>query len=497
MNRYIVYIIGLLLVAASCSEFLEPKSQSEFVPKNAVSLNEMLIGSAYPKPNVDNCLFSYLVMLDDDICCSSLPYAPYSEGMVAGYHALWSWQPDMFYTLGTVTKFKNVWEAYYKLILGTNAALDYIDDMTGTHDEKAIVKAQACALRALYFFNLVNMFGEPYSHNKKALGIPLKVSSELTIEYPARNTVEEVYTQIEKDLDEAERLYLSLPEASRYKQDYRASLPMVQLMKSRVYLHEEKWSEAAKYANKVITDWGFALADLNTLPAPTKKEPYYNFVSYNCSETIWLYGNINDATGYSSFVIGNRDKQPRRNMFNASPELLKGYVDGDLRKERYIVTEYEDPTIYLPWGKCFISSTHVATNTSEFGMAFRLAEAYLNLAEGAALSDDPVTARNAINTLRKYRFTEETYKLMPEYTGDDLVNFIRQERRLELCYEGFRWFDLRRYGMPSFSRDWVIEGQKIAVFTMEEKDPAYTLPIPEQVLEKNKYLEQNTLANPR
>lgn len=48
---------------------------------------------------------------------------------------------------------------------------------------------------------------------------------------------------------------------------------------------------------------------------------------------------------------------------------------------------------------------------------------------------------------------------MPELTGQDLVDYIRQERRLELCYEGFRWFDLRRYGMPSFSRDWVVRGK--------------------------------------
>ncbi len=53
------------------------------------------------------------------------------------------------------------------------------------------------------------------------------------------------------------------------------------------------------------------------------------------------------------------------------------------------------------------------------------------------------------------------------------------------------------YGMPSFSRDWVVNGEKVATYVIAEKDPSYTLPIPEQVLEKNKNLEQNTLANPR
>ena len=341
------------------------------------------------------------------------------------------------------------------------------------------------------------MFGEPYNHNKKALGVPLKISSELTSTLPARNTVEEVYTQIEKDLNEAEKFYLSLPESSQFSKNYRTSLPMVQLLKSRVYLHMERWSEAAEYADKVISDWSFSLVDLNTLPAPTAKEPYYNFISFDCSETIWLYGSVDDVTQYNRFIIGGQDKQPRWYMFNASTDLLTGYVGGDLRKERYIVNEYSDPTIYLTFGKYSISSTHVPSRGTEFGVAFRLAEAYLNLAEGAALSNDPVTARAAINTLREHRFTPETYTPMPELTGQDLVDYIRQERRLELCYEGFRWFDLRRYGMPSFSRDWVVNGEKVATYVIAEKDPSYTLPIPEQVLEKNKNLEQNTLANPR
>ena len=133
--------------------------------------------------------------------------------------------------------------------------------------------------------------------------------------------------------------------------------------------------------------------DLNTLPAPTAKEPYYNFISFDCSETIWLYGSVDDVTKYNKFIIGGQDKQPRWYMFNASTDLLTGYVGGDLRKERYIVKEYSDPTIYLTFGKYLISSTHVPSSGTEFGVAFRLAEAYLNLAEGAALSNDPVTAR--------------------------------------------------------------------------------------------------------
>ena len=43
----------------------------------------------------------------------------------------------------------------------------------------------------------------------------------------------------------------------------------------------------------------------------------------------------------------------------------------------------------------------------------------------------------------------------------------------------------------------MVNGEKVETYVIAEKDPSYTLPIPEQVLEKNKNLEQNTLANPR
>ena len=79
-----------------------------------------------------------------------------------------------------------------------------------------------------------------------------------------------------------------------------------------------------------------------------------------------------------------------------------------------------------------------------------------------------------MNTLRSYRF-EEGVEEISGLTGTALVERIRLERRLELCYEGHRWFDLRRYGMPSFSRTWKVGGVAVQTYQLLEKDPAYTL----------------------
>src|SRR5690606_19656444 len=71
---------------------------------------------------------------------------------------------------------------------------------------------------------------------------------------------------------------------------------------------------------------------------------------------------------------------------------------------------------------------------------------YLNKAEALAILNRTNEAHTALNEVRKYRFTAANLPVVTE-TGEALVNLIRDERRLELCFEGHRWFDLRRYAV--------------------------------------------------
>ena len=94
MKRIIYILTGIVLLSlSSCSDFLEPKSQSEYVPKDANALQEMLIGSAYPKQDKSNFLLPFLSFLDDDIqfhktdyefSINSLTYIIHS-GFISGY----------------------------------------------------------------------------------------------------------------------------------------------------------------------------------------------------------------------------------------------------------------------------------------------------------------------------------------------------------------------------------------------------------------------------
>ena len=227
MKKFIYTIIGIVLLSlSSCSDFLEPKSQSEYVPKDANALQEMLIGSAYPQHKSGNNLLGFLSFLDDDVQFHKTGYEfdSNSLGYVESKKAVFTWQPDMFFIMEKNSPVVyNIWEGYYKFILGANAALDYIGDVNGTEAEKNYVIAQALGLRAFYYFMLVNHFGAPYNYDKQAAGVPLKLTSNLLPEEDllmTRNSVEEVYNQIIEDLSEAERLFLTLLKDKKYEPNY-------------------------------------------------------------------------------------------------------------------------------------------------------------------------------------------------------------------------------------------------------------------------------------
>lgn len=514
-NMSFIALLGFCWLFSSCGDFLEPKSKSEFVPKDPNALNELLLGDAYPRYDLSR-LNVFLGLLDDDI--DSAPYQPVAVGVERDrWYGAFTWQPDIYEIFednGLSPNNYNVYEGHYFRILGANAVLDYISTVTGEQSEINLVLAQAHALRAFYYFNLVNIFGAPYNYDKDALGVPLKLTSEFENKNFTRNTVAEVYEQVIADLKLSEQYYETLPESLQWKTDYRASIHMARLLLSRVYLYMEEWESAAEYALKVIKQSSFRLWDLNTIEDKNAQGrgvyTYFHDI-FTSPEVIWNYGNVSDMTSMISLLGDGSYYHP---IFKASDELMATFnaSDGDLRTTRYVVEErYQsqasDGSFYYlnrTFGKIAIGSTNEPLGGPRFARSYRLAEAYLNYMEANAMlykeGGSAETMRNALdylNTLRKYRIDTDLYQDIAISDANQLINYIRDERRRELCFEDHRWFDLRRYGMPEIKHIWIPEEGSVLEFTLKEKDPGYTLPIPQESIKLNNGLEQNPLAPKR
>ena len=501
MTKRLFIIASLLLLLTGCGDFLEPNSKSEFVPKDATSLNELLLGEAYQRNDLTGFNI-FLGLMDDDT--EAAPYqVPMEDFDADKYLASYAWQPDMFKMMEEANSGHiNMYEKYYELILGTNAVLDYLPKVTDTEEMINIVKAQALALRGFYYFNLVNIFGQPYNYNPDALAVPLKLKSgiEESEDYLQRKTVEEVYTQILSDLHESEEIYKALPEELQWKPKYRTSLPMVQLMLSRTYLYMENWEKAAEYAQYVMENKNFGLMDLNNVSSTAEEFMYYP--AYDSPETIWPYGSPEDMFSWTCHSTNSQNpKNGNKKMhayFQASQDLKDTFDEYDLRLKRYIIqAPVENGYMDMAYGKILVGTQYYLPKNAVnvFGRCLRLSEAYLNYAEAQAnIGGEGITkATEVLTTLREKRFDPEDDFEVFITEQNELIEFIKDERRRELCFEGHRWFDLRRWGMPAITHTWHVSATESHVYRLEEKDLMYTVPIPDEAMQENSQLVQNEL----
>ena len=445
--------VGLLATAA-CSDFLEEKSQDEVIPSTTADYGEMLL------TYMDIYEYAILYMLDDDVQISEIYYTPTS---MVPFGGCFTWQPDMWELEGATA---SGYEETYSAIMGFNAVLDDIDGAVGTQEERDMVKAEALGLRALAYYYLVNLFGEPYNANKQAPGVPLKLTGVFEANGMSRNTVEEVYDQMVSDLEESSALFAKYP---KRRGNYRMNGTTVDIILSRVYLYMEKWEDAVGAASRAIES-AEGLTDYTQMP--NGMEVPFFLASYDHSEVEWLYGYSYMASSYS--------------FLEASSELLSFYASGDRRYDLWFplaaygmnIVDKKDPYNY----------EYLPTNT------VRISEAYLNRAEARTQCATPdfAGALSDLNELRRHRITG----YQDEQSTDNLLERIRTERRLELCFDWHRWFDLRRYGMPSISHDYKAQyDDPWMTYTLREKDPLYTLPLPTSAMENNMSLQQNPSAS--
>ena len=453
MKNILWSLLGVLCLWG-CSDFLEEESQDEVIVKTVTDFSEFLLGTAYP-----STVYDVLYLLDDDVELNeNLYYGDADNTYATSYFSCFTWQPDMW---ESETKPTDTYSGIYTQIMGVNAVLDGIDEAKGLDMERDYVKAEALALRGFYYWMLVNLYGESYSEDKGALGVPLKLTAGMVENGIARNTVEEVYEQIVEDLEVSLELFRKHPKRSQH---FRINLTTANIILSRVYLYMERWADVITAADEAIESAG-GLTDYTTF------EGTFYMPTYTHSEVEWRYGGGQLRYGYVP-----------------SKELLALYGDDDKRKTFWF-------GVSMGVTRLKKKNPDYSENTSGGPTnVIRISEAYLNRAEAYAHMDNGLgNAQEDLNYLRRHRI--EGYEDMHISEPQKLLEEIYLERRKELCFDEMRWFDLRRYGKPSISHRYKAKrNDPWMVFVLKEKDPLYVLPISNVVLENNILLEQNESA---
>lgn len=474
--KRIYFILSAVFAVAftSCGDFLEEVSQDEFEPKTTNSFIELMNGEGYISSPVDPMTY----MMDDDVNgCKSM----FWTNAIRTRQEIFCWQPD-FWRLedecsDLLANIKNSYQNIYKAISVCNIIVERAPKSQGTQEEKDICCGEAKTMRAFYYLQLVNTYALPYNDSQTSpetnLGVSLVTESEVKETGMPRATVAKVYEQIIKDIEDACKLFGN-NKTDRGK--YRVAYTAAHLLASRIYLHTENWEKVVEHATKAMAA-APPLANLNSYTIDNISSPTNGVISTKFPEVIFIGGMKAMSGAYS--LMGT--------PYGVSTVFASTFSVMDSRMNVYLQPSgYDYP--YRIFKIC----------ADEHEFVWRTAELYLNRAEAyfnLYKQGDVAAGQKCVDDLESLMAKRYLRHTPPACSDiDALQALLRSERRKELCYEGFRFFDLKRYGMPSIEHVMIGENGGTTTYTLEERDPAYCVPLPDKALDHNENLIQNPLA---
>ncbi|QSB28561.1 RagB/SusD family nutrient uptake outer membrane protein [Flavobacterium sp. CLA17] len=329
----------------------------------------------------------------------------------------------------------------YTVIFYTNVLINEGSKKLQVSDERNQLIGEAYSLRAMAYFDLINLFGKPYNPATAGSdkGIPLALEIDLEQVFIPQS-VEVIYNQIISDTKEAEKLLTVSTQTKGL--NYRFSKVALYSLESRVYLYQQQWQKSQDAADKALAI-NNVLVDLKATPVLATK--------YDSKESILALED-----GYINGL--------KRTSY-ASTDLLAAYNR---------TTDLRFPVYFLASGSRF--RIQKGANDDQ-KCSFRTSELYLTKAETALKLNNIGDAKTTVLSFIKNRYTAAGYTQLETtvnaMNAADLTNFILEERRREFAVEGHRWFDLRRTTQKEIIH--TLNGDE---YKLIQNDPRYTIIFP-------------------
>lgn len=350
------------------------------------------------------------------------------------------------------------WTALYQIITRTNSVLAGSESVTYTNDAtKAQYQAEAKFIRALTYFHLVRKWGD----------VPLVIKPLTSAEDVAINTFrekkEKVYAQIVADLTDV--VNSSLPDSRVAADKGRVSKVAGNALLGQVYLTMATTLDQANRAANLNQAKTYLMNAYNKRAFGTLKEIPYTDVFDVAKKTtnpeaifqiVYRQGDIN----YSSNIAANNQAQGETiNSLrattgvggNVTPDLVKDYEEGDVRKDFSI--KYANAAVVKDYFITKYRDASSAAGTNGYGgndwLLIRYADVILMLAEVNMYLGDEATAIGFLDQVREraklplYNVAKANSAYSAKYPTLKLA--ILHERRTELAFENQRWFDLLRF----------------------------------------------------
>ncbi len=309
----------------------------------------------------------------------------------------------------------------------------------GAEADKNRVVGEALALRALMYHDMAKTYG--YEPGREVGGFNLAVILRTTptqalsdADFRERSTNVEVYSQIEQDLLQA--ISFLPAESSTATFPLRLSSTAAKALLARVYLYWGRYADAANYADQVINETGVDLLTGDDYLAAWGTEPHGESIfELDISLVDWstVDGVNNSMNSVTAQHDADYDLTNGQFAVGGSQDLIDAIPAGDIRADLWV--DFEGNWENLKWrGELGDYRENIPL--------IRISEVYLIAAEGYARSGNDNLANARLNTLRDARGLDDV-----SFSGETLREQIMLDRRIELAFEGHRWFDLKRLGM--------------------------------------------------
>ena len=492
--KYLIVTIIMGLSFTSCNDFLDPDPTDRLSEKlfwqNEES-TDLYLNSFYPYlssyGNFGTSQFNNGLLTEG--MTDMLKYGSYSAGVGNANRIVF----NPYFVTADQSQGLVIWTTSYERIRRVNEFLSSMSKYsTYNEDTNKRYEAQIRFIRAFLYYQLLLRTNTVIIFDKLPDGNSKPLSPE-----------SDCWDFVEQDLDYA---FQNLPVQWDATRSGRITKGAALAMKSRAMLLAKRWEKARAAASEVIN-----LQDNGSLVYELNKDYKNAFKSYfdNGNKESILEFRYKLPAPYHSF---DRDFAPGGDWANnggsACPtqEMVEEYelatggkadwskwhskttetppyslleprfhasvlYNGASWKNRKIETFVDGKDGYIDYG--FQANTNGKTTTGYYlrkyldesiadisttysaqpWIEIRLAEVYLNLAEACAMlgSTYDKDANNAIRTIR------ERVKLpYTDLTGEELMKAIRHERKVELAYEGFYYWDLRRWRMA----DSILDGAR-------------------------------------
>ncbi len=339
------------------------------------------------------------------------------------------------------------WKNAYASIYKINTLLNNSERVqrSGTEEESKLVNlvAELKGLRSFVHFGLHQVYGD-FDQDNGNYTVPYVTTVDIHQKPPKLPTAE-FYRQAELDITEALASGTGITDIGRLSDD------ALHAYAARFYLYKKNYKEAINHASPLISKYKLSEGE------------QYEMLWQDIKSTeviLTLRRNNNNEIRPNTLW---RNYGAGKTLFHPSHKLLNQLESEE--GERYILFDEVDEE--APIGK-YPGNTY-ADNLNDV-KAFRVSELYLILAEAYFFENRITEANNMLITLQQARGIDRT-------TRQVSIDNILKERFLELCFEGHRYFDLKRLGksVERLTEDLALSTDRKL---LAPDDTSYKLPVP-------------------